>query len=105
MQEVWTLCRIINKNQSFKKFKEQLSWKEVNKSSNFSSKISGSFDSDSGEEKDLGGCYLQRDNSCAGNRMEETHVNETLREGNWGEIGRMVDYMVEAATGYDFAYY
>ncbi|PKU65841.1 transcription factor JUNGBRUNNEN 1 [Dendrobium catenatum] len=103
--EIWTICRIIKRNGSLKKYKQQLSWKEANESLDSSSK-SNSFESNSGEEKkNLGGCYFQLDGSYGGSRMEENNLNEIFEEGNWGEIDRMVDYMVEAATQYDFVYY
>ncbi|PKA61943.1 Transcription factor JUNGBRUNNEN 1 [Apostasia shenzhenica] len=130
--ETWTICRIFKRNVSMKKLTQQLSRKEADggRTPAESSSKTSSLESDNGEEysRYLGGSSLnggfveengQRNegrqwvpnlspailDSVTQTNYENWKGNEIFREGNWEEIGRMVDYMMEPANAYDCIYY
>ncbi|KAK8943113.1 Transcription factor JUNGBRUNNEN 1 [Platanthera zijinensis] len=128
--EIWTICRIIKRNiASSKRFRQQLSWKEGSESLEICSKAN-SFESDGSfpindercapensmeaaaeivrKSQDSGGRKKADEDVCAAATRRAAgsiKANESFREGNWDEIGRMVDYMMEAASGYDHLIY
>ncbi|PKU77843.1 transcription factor JUNGBRUNNEN 1 isoform X1 [Dendrobium catenatum] len=132
--ESWTICRIFKRNISFKKYTQQMKWKEaggigMQNSADSSSKTS-SLDSETGEEHTYlhGGCnqsyvnrYMEENwQLCAAGQwnsevqtnsislqsnLVNLNQNEIFREGNWDEIGRMVDYMTEPVITYDSIYF
>lgn len=133
MQESWTICRIFKRNVSFKKYTQQVKWKEsgedgAQNSADSSSKTS-SLESEAGEEHRYfhGGSSFEQGhdqsfvNSYAAGLWNSDIVltssislpsnfvnlnqNEIFREGNWDEIGRMVDYMTEPINTYDCIYF
>lgn len=137
--ESWTICRIFKRNVSFKKYAQQIKWKEdgeigMQNSTDSSSKTS-SLESEGGEEHRYlhGGCSFKQDDQSYVNRYVEDNgqlyaagqwnsevqtnsicsqsnfvnlnQNEIFREGNWDEIGRMVDYMMEPVSTYDCIFF
>ncbi|KAG1368472.1 transcription factor JUNGBRUNNEN 1 [Cocos nucifera] len=120
--EIWTICRIFKRNVSYKKY--QQGWKaSANKQmSTESSSKTSSFESDTGDEyKYLGSSgILQGEMKWITNYYEEENqmlasqwnpmvqaplttwhppnpsTNEFVKDPNWDELGRIMEFMTDA---------
>ncbi|ONK74477.1 uncharacterized protein A4U43_C03F6680 [Asparagus officinalis] len=130
--EIWTICRIFKRNVSFKKYTQ--GWKQQAPKQTVatdSSSQTSSFDSDArdeykfvGYENNQQNLYFEENNPLFGGQwslntsqtptatslhpsiVPSPNTNEFLKEGNWDELGRIMEfYMMDQSATQECVYY
>ncbi|KAG1348078.1 transcription factor JUNGBRUNNEN 1-like [Cocos nucifera] len=130
--EIWTICRIFKRNISCRKYPQDMKSSNSKQMPTDSSSKTSSFESDTGDEYKCFGSssvphdetkliasYYEEKNELLANQwnsvaqaplttlhpnIPNTSTNEFFRDGNWDELGRMMEFMVDPSAGHQCGY-